>query len=176
MRGRSVESNAFSSSAFILAAVGVLRGSRFNGGSRNGGRFLFPVLAWCRCRGSLSISPKLDDLRDAALGPLGTIPTAFIVSANVLPTGLPEIGVSVAGWPDDLAEKNGCSISLCGDSYAFGMAGTGGTSSLLTFSGSSCGFGVGSLDDDTLAGNGGTLVEFLADPKLVLDDNDWPEL
>ena len=42
--GRSAESKASSSSAFILAAVGVLRGSKFSGGNRNGGRFFFAVL------------------------------------------------------------------------------------------------------------------------------------
>lgn len=52
--------------------------------------------------------------------------------------------------------KNGCSAGeSLGDSYAFGIAGTGGTSSSSLFAAELCtflGLGVGSLDDE---GGGG---------------------
>lgn len=100
-----------------------------------------------------------------------------MASAKVVACGLAEIGVSTGGRPDDLAEKNGCSASLRGDSYALGIAGTGGTSSLsVALAASDGGFGVGSLEDDGPAGSGGTTVELCAEPKLVLDDRDCPEL
>ena len=100
-----------------------------------------------------------------------------MASAKVVAGGLAEIGVSTGGRPDDLAEKNGCSISLRGDSYALGIAGTGGTSSLFpVLGGSNWALGVGSLEDEVPAGKSGNPPELRAEPKLVLDDRDCPEL
>lgn len=58
-----------------------------------------------------------------------------------------------------------------------GIAGTGGTSSPLpVLRGSNWGFGVGSLEEEAPAGRGGKPPELRAEPKLVLDDRDCPEL
>lgn len=84
-------------------------------------------------------------------GGLGTrgVSSAFIASSTLETIGLTGIGASNGGRLDDLAEKNGWSCSLPGDSYAFGIAGTGGTSSskLLLVEISRRGFGVGSLEE-----------------------------
>lgn len=52
-----------------------------------------------------------------------------MASARLDTTGLAERAPSNGGRLDDLAEKKGWSCSLPGDSYALGIAGTGGTSS-----------------------------------------------
>ena len=67
--------------------------------------------AWGRCRGSLSASIGKGDFLEAGLDALGML-IAFMASAKLVPAGLAEIGLSIAGASDDLAEKNGCSISL----------------------------------------------------------------
>ena len=84
-----------------------------------------------------------------------------MASAKVVIWGLADTGLSILCSPDspeDRAEKKGCSISLCGDSKALGMAGTGGTSSPPEiFKGSKSGLGVGNLEVEPPLGNGGTL-------------------
>lgn len=47
-----------SCNAAILLAVGVLRGSRFNGGSRKGWRFFFFAGAGCLCWSASEFEPK----------------------------------------------------------------------------------------------------------------------
>lgn len=114
----------------ILADVGVLRGSRFSGGSRRVcNAFLLALLCCCfgggrgcilDC-GSNSCSKGTRGTSRAAgwyvlsLGARG-VSSVFIASAMVEMTGLPEIMPSKGGKLDDLAEKNGWSSSLPGDS------------------------------------------------------------
>ena len=157
--GRDEDANVTSSKALILAAVGILSGKRFKGGSRSGWTFLFCGLVCVRCLGSPSgWKVREDFLDDELVGLAASI--AFIASAKVVKFGLAETGVSILCSPDspeDRAEKKGCSISLWGDSKALGMAGTGGTSSPPEiFKGSKSGLGVGSLDVEPPLGNGGT--------------------
>ena len=112
--------------ALIFAAVGVLKGNTFNGGSRNACLSLFLIGLGCVfCLGS--VSAWKFEIRDDDDGARG-VSRVFIASANVVTNGLADIGVSIGGKLDDLAEKYGWSNSLPGDSYAFGIAGTGGTS------------------------------------------------
>ncbi len=57
-----------------------------------------------------------------------------------------------------LLKNGGSAGESFGDSYAFGIAGTGGTSSSSLFPAELCillGFGVGSLDDEVFGGNRG---------------------
>lgn len=87
----------------ILAAVGVLKGRRLRGGSLAPGPF-FAGLGCGFCRGS--VSAWKFDILDEELGARG-VSRAFIASANVVMSGLADIGVSTGGRLDDLAEKNG---------------------------------------------------------------------
>jgi hypothetical protein len=107
----------------ILAEVGVLRGSRFNGGSRRVcSAFLLALDCCCDCFtgpggcgfscGSGSESAEtagnlgVAELGDKSLGARGVSKT-FMASAIVETTGLAEIAPSKGGKLDDLAEKNG---------------------------------------------------------------------
>ena len=74
-------------------------------------------------------------------------------------------------------EKNGRSVKSLGDSYAFGIAGTGGTTSPLAELWIGLGFGVGSLEVDWLwlSRCGCEPAEVLAELKLLLEDDDIPE-
>lgn len=131
----------------IFAAVGVHKGSRFRGGSLSEAVCLLLGFGGDFCLGSDSFC-RLLEMRDDALGARG-VSRIFMASAKVVISGLAEMGVSTGGRLEDLAEKNGCSSSLPGDSYAFGIAGTGGTaiSVLLLLPMSRRGFGVGSRDE-----------------------------
>jgi hypothetical protein len=89
--------------ALIFAAVGVLRGSRFRGGSLAEA----PFLAGFGCGFCLgSVSAWKLEIFELLLGARG-VSSAFIASAKVVTRGLAEIGVSTGGRLDDLAEKNG---------------------------------------------------------------------
>lgn len=143
------EESVLTLSDLILADVGVLKGNRLSGGSLRVCKAFLLALVWgcgcgCGCGfvwgttfgfigGSGSDSTGITagcvgpELRDEPLGARG-VSRAFIASAIVETTGLAEMAPSNGGKLDDLAEKKGWSNSLPGDSYALGMAGTGGTS------------------------------------------------
>lgn len=91
---------------------------------------------------------------DAVLGARG-VSSAFMASAREATMGLSEICPSNGGRLEERAEKKGCSCSLPGDSYALGMAGTGGTSSskVVVPDVSSLGLGVGKREELTFWGN-----------------------
>ena len=135
-----------SSKDLIFAAVGVLSGNRFSGGSLKGCRFFFPILAVFLGLGSLSGTK--DDFRDEFMLSVGVC----VDCPDSVSAGLSRAAASVVNKLEDLAEKNGCSTSLWGDSKAFGIAGTGGTSSLRPPNGklSRRGFGVVNLEVDAL--------------------------
>lgn len=139
-----------SCNAAILAAVGVLKGRRLRGGRRRGcSLFLFVTGG---ALAVVSISRRGPSVRPRLPRPSRSLLEASSVAANV---GLQAVVEVLATLPasngrlDLRTAKNGWSSSAFGDSYAFGMAGTGGTSSapsagLLSLRG----LGVGSLDVD----------------------------
>ena len=104
VEGGSAVSILESLNAFILAAVGVLKGKRFRGGSLAAGPFFAGFGCGFCCLGSVS-AWKFDSLEDE-LGALG-VSSAFMASAKVDTRGLAEMGVSTGGRLDDRAEKNG---------------------------------------------------------------------
>jgi len=152
----------FELNALIFAAVGVLSGRRFNGGNLRVCKFFLLDL---RCGLALTSGSTdgsvgagngggLADTCEEVLGARG-VSIAFIASASVETTGLAEIAPSKGGRLEDRAEKNGWSCSLPGDSYALGIAGTGGTSSskVVFPDVSNLGFGVGSREELTFCGS-----------------------
>lgn len=98
----------------IFAAVGVLKGRRFNGGNLRVCRFFLLDL---RCGLALSSRSTEDSvgagscggLADACEEVLGArgVSSAFIASASVETTGLAEIVPSKGGRLEDRAEKKG---------------------------------------------------------------------
>lgn len=134
--------------AAILAVVGVLNGNRFSGGRRRGCRFFFLTGAALLCWSS-----------DVAVGPyfLTFGSRSFFGGSRIEP--LPDkllvevllILLASKGILDFRLKNGGSAGESFGDSYAFGIAGTGGTSSSSLFPVELCtflGFGVGSLDED----------------------------
>lgn len=174
----------------ILLLKGVPRGRRFRGGSLMGCRFF---LLLCGITGGFSTSP------DPTVNPLrwrvlelfglsvlvGSIPSASMLEMLALSRGSVstvcrgdrwEVGVFIE---EEAKEKVVCSGSF-GDSKAFGMAGTGGTSSSSSTPAALhifLGFGVGRREPDKAG-----LFRFSIDEvaifnefKLELDDSDTPE-
>ena len=159
--------------AAILAAVGVLRGNKFKGGSRKGCRFFFTGVAlfcwstsefeprgtWCRCFGSRS------DLRGSRAEPL---PDKLFVEVLFM------LLVSNGRLDFRCVKSGGSEGDSFGDSYALGIAGTGGTSSSSLLPAELCTllvFGAGSREE---GGGGGTLgcrepVKVRAALKLAVD-------
>jgi len=118
-------------SAAILAAVGVLSGRRFSGGIRRGCKVLRLMLM-----APLAFFSVLG--RSTLVRPLPCCPmSGFETSLSPWPDNSPSVleppfALLVSKGKLDLrAEKNGWSNSVLGDSYALGIAGTGGTSSSL---------------------------------------------
>lgn len=139
------------SNARILAAVGVLKGRRLSGGNRNGWRFFFATFAPPFCFDSWSGTSE--DLRDDEMLSVGVFKDCEPDTESVvgLSNAAAAAAVSNGMRLDDLAEKNGWSTSLCGDSYALGIAGTGGTSSSNAYCvPSPRALGVDNLDDEAL--------------------------
>jgi hypothetical protein len=165
--------------AAILAAVGVLKGRRFNGGKRKGCRFFFFVgvaFAFCSMSDSEAIrafllvtgsGSILVDSRTEADPENSFVELLFLLLES--------------NGRLDFRLKNGCSAGdSLGDSYALGIAGTGGTSSsslpaeLCTF----LGLGVGNLELEIFGGSLGCKdpVDVLAVLKLAFEPMERPEL
>lgn len=147
----------------IFAAVGVLKGRRLMGGNLSGWSPFLPTAG--TGFDLTSVLDTSDDLREDGSRSLG-VSSVAMASTSDSTVGLPLIGVSTCGKLEERAEKNGCSISLRGDSNALGIAGTGGTSSFpLEVVVSSRGFGVGRRDDEMTPGGsrGSGPVEFLTE-------------
>jgi hypothetical protein len=159
--------------AAILAAVGVLKGSKFRGGSRRGCRFFLtgvelfcwstsefePTGAWYRCFGSRS------DLTGSLTEPL---PDKLFVEVLFI------LLVSNGKLDFRLLKSVGSAGDSFGDSYALGIAGTGGTSSSSSLPAALCkllAFGAGSRDDGAGGGTLGCreLVEVRVALKLAFD-------
>lgn len=141
--------------AAIFEAVGVLSGNRFRGGSRSGCKFFFltgwEFLCWsmsifdgayfrvfgsCSFRNGSRIEPRPERL--------------FVEILLIL--------LASYGMLDFRGLKNGWSAGdSLGDSYALGIAGTGGTSCSSSFPAELCilGFGVGNLEEFGGGGNCG---------------------
>lgn len=137
--------------AAIFAAVGVLSGSKFSGGNRKGCSVLRLMLAapptFFSVPGySSTVRPLLCRPTSAFGIPLSPRPgirhSVFeLLSALALSNGKLVLRAKKKGW----------SISVLGDSYALGMAGTGGTSSSLVAGALSIRvFNVGSLELEKL--------------------------
>jgi hypothetical protein len=177
----------------ILLLKGVPRGSRLSGGNLIGCRFFLLV---CGAAGVLSTSTEPDPTvrpRLCLIVPLllrgvsvfvGSMPRLSICRSSVSSRPGLFVGSEGDGWADDSLraevenEKMLCSGSF-GDSYAFGMAGTGGTSSstspaeLWTLRG----LGVGSRDPERagLPRVWSVPVPSLNEFRLEFDDNDIPD-
>jgi hypothetical protein len=179
----------------ILLLNEVPSGSKFNGGSLRGCRFFLFVGG---STGGVSGSP------DAVVKPLlcrivclsvggGSVlagPESIVSVFCAVALGSPSFSVGPlgvecrncgTGFSDDAMAKENllCSGSL-GDSYAFGIAGTGGTSSSSSGPAELCtfrGFGVGRRDPEKEGlprgsrDEGGSFNEFM----LELDESDIPE-
>ena len=125
--GKREASDLFSFKDLILVAVGLLSGSRFRGGSRRDGALCFLRGVADFCLGSISTCRPVERRGDE----FGSLDASkgTIASPMLATMGLVDVGVSADFILEDRAEKKGCSSSLPGDSYAFGIAGTGGTPS-----------------------------------------------
>lgn len=139
--------------AAIFAAVGVLRGSKLSGGSRNGCKCFFFGGARCPCCSASDPAPMPCCILEFELEStfLGSLPDDVPDSSLVELLFRLFILLESNGRLDFRAANIGGSAGdSFGDSYAFGIAGTGGTSSssfpaeLWTF----LDFGVGSLEVD----------------------------
>jgi hypothetical protein len=118
--------------------MGVPKGNKFSGGNFKGCKPFRP--------------PITVDVRDRESGVLvsagSTLSTWVVVCASESESLIFRRPKST-GILDFLgAGKTGVSSSPLGDSYALGIAGTGGTSSPLEFPCSARGLGVGSRDED----------------------------
>lgn len=163
---RSSASRSFNAS--ILVVIGVPNGRRFSGGSFNGCKPLRPstVEVWVRDSGVfVARSATYSAL------PSPAAPTRLWVSESGL---RPMLRVPISnGRLDFLGAGKACpSSSPLGDSYALGIAGTGGTSSsVFELAGCSVrGLGVGNRDEEKFWERRGCseLLEF----RTGL----WPEL
>lgn len=173
--------NEGSCKAAILVVVGVLKGSRFRGGSRSGCKFFFfaVIALFCWSRSELEVTEPywrfcgsrsfLTGSRTEALPDKLVVEELFILLAS---NGILDFR---------LLRKGGSAGDSLGDSYALGIAGTGGTSSSSLFPAELCtllDLGVGNLDD--VAGSV-TLdcrapVDVRALLQFVLDVMERPEL
>ena len=157
--GVTFPSDTFGSwNAAILLVVGVLSGNKFNGGNLSGCRFFFLTGAALLCWSTSEVVP-------ARACFLGFDSRSFRVASLIDP--LPErlaveallILLASKGILDLRWVKNGGSAGdSFGDSYAFGIAGTGGTSCSSSFPAELCtfrDFGVGSLEDVVAGGSDG---------------------
>ena len=157
-------------------------GRRFRGGRRNGckvlrpscapdalsselspGLVFVPLVCFCSRSGlGVSLSEELFDAAEA----YSSVDELFTLSAS-------------DGCRDDFrGAKNGDSGSPLGDSYAFGMAGTGGTpSSLAALAAlSERLLEVGNLDTDAVCCNLVWLLDAFVELKLVLEETETTEL
>lgn len=178
----SVWALLLSCSAATLATVGVLRGNKFKGGSRKGCRFRRLLAGVAVVLSASAEFLRKDNARvdwksrsalaDRAAGVAAQGPSsAVLVPVSVLES---------SGRLDFRAAKYAGADDSLGDSYALGIAGTGGTSSsspsaeLCTF----LGLGVGSLDVEMLwlSRCGRAPFDVRAEALLVFDDNERPEL
>ena len=114
--------------ALTLAIVGVLKGNKLRGGNRNGCRFFLLTLEIRVGLDSPSdLSPTLLRFRRSSSsifkvsrkGVLGNTSAVDELAALLVSRGKLDLRTA----------NGGCSICSLGDSYAFGIAGTGGTSS-----------------------------------------------
>jgi hypothetical protein len=139
--------------AATFAAVGVLKGCRFKGGSLSGCRFFFfdgVPLDFC------SVS-KPTILRDRDSGSCLTKSCIVVPPDSSLVDMLLMLLESKGRLDLLLLNNSGSAGDSLGDSYAFGIAGTGGTSS-SSFPAELCTFlvfGVGSLEDAAFCGTRG---------------------
>lgn len=134
--------------ASIFAAIGVLSGSKFNGGSFKACRPFRPRADCCFPLASGVFVPT-------TRGPLYTeLSWLLLVTADGPLESEPRLeSEAVSSGRLDFRELGGkrASDSVFGDSYALGIAGTGGTSSSeAPFDASVRGFGVGSRDEENV--------------------------
>lgn len=171
---------------------GVPRGSRFKGGSLMGWRFF---LAECGATGVLSVSDPAPTVRPR----LCLIDPVLLFDRPPLIDSLPDVSVSrpsmLAMLPAGGADGAGVGIpdlneavekvkllrsGSFGDSYALGIAGTGGTSSSSSPPAELCtfrGFGVGKreLDSTGLARVGIPEPPIFKELRLELEESDIPD-
>lgn len=130
----------FSCRAATFAAVGVLKGSRFRGGSLNGCRF-FLLLGTAAAFGWGAMGNFRLAVDSGAASCADATGMSFVEELLILLASYAKLGFRL---------ENGVSAGdSLGDSYAFGIAGTGGTSS-RSCSAELCTFlvlGVGNLDE-----------------------------
>jgi hypothetical protein len=176
----------------ILLLKGVPSGSRFRGGSLMGCRF-FLLLLW-GIKGALSTSPDptVSPLRCRVVLALfglsvfvGSSPNASMCEILVTSRGFVSTACCGDSWDagvftEDAAKEKVVRSGSFGDSNAFGIAGTGGTSSsssapaeLWTF----LGLGVGRREPDKAGFPRFKMEEvaILKEFKLEFDDRDTPE-
>jgi hypothetical protein len=131
--------------ASIFAAMGVLSGNKFSGGSFKGCKFFLPRAATC----FPLTSGVLDPIIQGAGGAKGSVVLLTVVDGRL--ESEPRADSTSKGRLDLRAlVGNTSSDSVFGDSYALGIAGTGGTSSFPLFEDSIRGFGVGSREEENV--------------------------
>ena len=138
-------------SAAIFAAVGVLSGRRFSGGIRRGCKVL--RLIWTALLAFFSVAGYSLVVNPLLCRPLSGLSGSPSLEPEAAPSVLePLVELLLSKGKLVLrAEKKGWSSSVFGDSYALGIAGTGGTSpSLAAEALSSLVFKVGSLEVEKL--------------------------
>lgn len=140
-----------SGNAAILEAVGVLKGKRFNGGSRSGCKLFF--LTWVVFRISDSTGATAFLVLGSGSWRIGsrTDPRPERLLVEMLLILLASKGLLTFRW----VKNGGSAGESLGDSYAFGIAGTGGTSISSSFPAELCirGFGVGNREEFCGGGN-----------------------
>lgn len=158
--------------ASILALIGVLNGSKFNGGNFNGCKLFLLILFF-----------DLTSVFGIGTGCLLIGVSSSFKSSRLAAAAESALAYEASSGRLDLrCVKNGTSVSYLGDSYALGIAGTGGTSSvspvLPPLAPSFRGLGVGNLEVEADCGSLGCreLLELRAEFMLVFDDSDIPEL
>ena len=137
--------------AAIFAAVGVLRGRRFKGGKRKGCSVLRLMLVVPLA--FFSVPGYSSTVRPLRCRPPSGFGTSLSPEPETAPSVFEPLVVLLVsnGKLDFRAKKNGWSDSVLGDSYALGIAGTGGTSSSLAAGALSIlVFKVGSLEVEKL--------------------------
>ena len=140
-----LSSASLSLNASIFVVIGVPRGSKFKGGSFNGCRPLRPstVEVLVRDSGVFVTRPLVTSALSIAVTPRP--PRVSESESRVILRRLMSTGkLDFLG-----AGNTGASSSFLGDSYALGIAGTGGTSSSVSFEDCSVrGLGVGRRDEE----------------------------
>lgn len=121
--------------------MGVLRGNKFNGGSFRGCKLFRPRADVCFPFMSGVLDPTIQGAKFSwVLVPGADSRLESEPRAESISNGRLDLRMFVG---------NVSSISVFGDSYALGMAGTGGTSSSFPlFNDSTRGFGVGSREEE----------------------------